>query len=238
MTAVPEADLDEVEGSRPEHEAVLADSVGLALLVVLDTLAPAERLAFVLHDMYGVPFDEIAEILGRSPTAARQLASRARRRVQSPGADIDVDRQRQRQVVGAFLAASRRGDFDGPVERLDPGAVARAAWSSTARTLTPTHPSGRQADRDDRRTGLHPHRARLRPTRRAVRPRCLPRRAPQGGRAVPRRPWTPGARIHRAGRGRCAGRVVVGHPRCQVTTSRPASIPTSVPSSAQALRKR
>src|ERR1700737_219088 len=108
------------DGIDPEHEAVTADSVGLALLVVLETLAPAERLAFVLHDLFGVPFDEIAPIVGRSPTAARQLASRARRRVQGAAADVDrardpeaadLDRTRQREIVDAFLAASRGGDF-------------------------------------------------------------------------------------------------------------------------------
>jgi RNA polymerase sigma factor (sigma-70 family) len=105
--------------SDPEHEALVADSVGLALLVVLDTLAPAERLAFVLHDMFAVPFDEIATVLDRSPAAARQLASRARRRVQgSPEPDSDL--ARQREVVDAFFAASRDGDFDALVAVLDP----------------------------------------------------------------------------------------------------------------------
>ena len=109
----------------PENEALLADSVGPALLVVLDTLAPAERLAFVLHDMFAVPFDQIAAIVGRSPAAARQLASRARRRVQ--GAQVpDTDRNRQREVVDAFLAASRGGDFDALVALLDPEVVLRA----------------------------------------------------------------------------------------------------------------
>src|SRR5438045_2249070 len=112
-------------GTDPEHEAVLADSVGLAMLVVLDTLAPAERLAFVLHDMFAVPFDDIAPIVGRSPDAARQLASRARRRVQ--GATMsDVDLTRQREVVDAFLAASRGGDFDALLAVLDPDVVLRA----------------------------------------------------------------------------------------------------------------
>src|SRR5438552_12837927 len=95
----------------PAHEALLADSVGLALLVVLETLAPAERLAFVLHDLFDLPFDEIAPIVGRSPAAARQLASRARRRVRGAAAAPDADRTRQREVVDAFLAASRGGDF-------------------------------------------------------------------------------------------------------------------------------
>ncbi|HMG30144.1 MAG TPA: sigma-70 family RNA polymerase sigma factor [Jiangellaceae bacterium] len=109
----------------PEHEALLADSVGPALLVVLDTLGPAERLAFVLHDMFAVPFDQIAAIVGRSPAAARQLASRARRRVQ--GAQVpDTDRNRQREVVDAFLAASRGGDFDALVALLHPEVVLRA----------------------------------------------------------------------------------------------------------------
>src|SRR5436190_416876 len=109
----------------PEHEAVLADSVGLAMLVVLDTLSPAERLAFVLHDMFAVPFDEIAPIVGRSPDAARQLASRARRRVQ--GATVpEADLARRRAVVDAFLAASRGGDFEALLAVLDPDVVLRA----------------------------------------------------------------------------------------------------------------
>jgi len=115
-----------VEGGGPEHEAVLADSVGLALLVVLDTLAPAERLAFVLHDMFAVPFDDIAPIIERSPVAARQLASRARRRVQGTAPATDADPARQRQVVAAFLTASRGGDFDALLALLDPDVVLRA----------------------------------------------------------------------------------------------------------------
>jgi RNA polymerase sigma factor (sigma-70 family) len=109
----------------PDQEALLADSVGLALIVVLDTLAPAERLAFVLHDMFAVPFDEIAPIVGRSPAAARQLASRARRRVQ--GAAVpDTDLTGQREVVDAFFAAARDGDFDALVAVLDPDIVLRS----------------------------------------------------------------------------------------------------------------
>jgi RNA polymerase sigma factor (sigma-70 family) len=109
----------------PEHEALQADSVGLALLVVLDTLAPAERLAFVLHDMFAVPFEEIAPIVGRTPTAARQLASRARRRVQ--GAAVpEADQAGHREIVDAFLAASRGGDFDALLALLDPDVVLRA----------------------------------------------------------------------------------------------------------------
>jgi RNA polymerase sigma factor (sigma-70 family) len=110
----------------PEHEAELVDSVGLALLVVLDTLAPVERLAFVLHDMFALPFDEIATIVGRSPAASRQLASRARRRVQGAAPVPDADLARQRAVVDAFLAASRDGDFDALLAVLDPDVVLRA----------------------------------------------------------------------------------------------------------------
>jgi RNA polymerase sigma-70 factor (ECF subfamily) len=112
--------------SDPESAALLADSVGVALLVVLETLAPAERLAFVLHDMFAVPFDEIAPIVGRSPAAARQLASRARRRVQGASTATTADLTRQRQIVEAFLAASREGDFEALVAMLDPDAVVRA----------------------------------------------------------------------------------------------------------------
>ena len=114
------------DGIDPEREALLADSVGLALLVVLDALTPAERLAFVLHDLFAVPFDEIAAILGRSPAATRQLASRARRRVQGSAPDPAADRRRQRAVVDAFLAASRGGDFEALVALLDPDVVLRA----------------------------------------------------------------------------------------------------------------
>jgi RNA polymerase sigma factor (sigma-70 family) len=110
----------------PEREAQLADSVGLALLVVLETLSPAERLAFVLHDIFAVPFDEIAPIVGRSPTAARKLASRARRRVQGADTVRDADLSRQREIVEAFLAASRRGDFEALLAVLDPDVLLRA----------------------------------------------------------------------------------------------------------------
>ncbi|MEU8625126.1 sigma-70 family RNA polymerase sigma factor [Streptomyces sp. NPDC048669] len=114
------------EGDDPEQEALLADSVGLALLVVLDSLAPAERLAFVLHDMFAVPFDEIGPMLDRSPTAARQLASRARRRVKGRTALPDADLARRRRVVEAFLTASRGGDFDALVALLHPDVVLHA----------------------------------------------------------------------------------------------------------------
>jgi len=113
-------------GSDPEQEAILAESVGLALLVVLDTLAPAERLAFVLHDMFAVPFDEIAEIVGRSEDATRQLASRARRRVQGVDKVRGTEVSAQRKVVDAFLAAMRAGDFAGLIAVLDPDVAVRA----------------------------------------------------------------------------------------------------------------
>ena len=114
------------EAGDPEREVLLADSVGLALLVVLETLAPAERVAFVLHDMFDLPFDEIAPIVGRTPTAARQLASRARRRVQGAAAFPDADLEGQRAVIDAFLAAARGGDFDALVALLDPDVVLRS----------------------------------------------------------------------------------------------------------------
>jgi RNA polymerase sigma factor (sigma-70 family) len=122
---VPEPVLSREDGADPEHEALVADSVGLAMLVVLETLAPPERLAFVLHDMFAVPFDEIASIVGRSPAAARQLASRARRRVQGSAPVPDVDLSRQREVVDAFVAAARDGDFEALVAVLDPDVVLR-----------------------------------------------------------------------------------------------------------------
>jgi RNA polymerase sigma-70 factor (ECF subfamily) len=123
---VPEPIVSPAAGVDPEHEALLADSVGLALLVVLETLAPAERLAFVLHDMFAVPFDEIAPMVGRSPAAARQLASRARRRVRGAAPAPDADLARQREVVDAFFAAAHGGDFDALVEVLDPDVVVRS----------------------------------------------------------------------------------------------------------------
>ena len=129
---VPEPIVDRADGTDPEHEALLADSVGLALLVVLETLKPAERLAFVLHDMFAVPFDEIAPIVDRSPEAARQLASRARRRVQGEQAIPDADLDTQREVVNAFLAAARDGDFEGLLEVLDPDVVLRADRGAVA----------------------------------------------------------------------------------------------------------
>ncbi len=122
---LPDPLVDRADGIDPEHEALLADSVGLALLVVLETLSPPERLAFVLHDIFGVPFDEIAPIVDRSPEAARQLASRARRRVRAERTVPDADLETQREVIDAFLAAARDGDFDRLVAVLDPDVVLR-----------------------------------------------------------------------------------------------------------------
>jgi RNA polymerase sigma factor (sigma-70 family) len=123
---MPEPIVDRADGTDPEHEALLADAVGLALLVVLERLTPAERLAFVLHDMFGVPFDQIAPIVDRSPDAARQLASRARRRIRAENTVPDADLDAQREVVEAFLAAAREGDFERLLAVLDPDVVLRA----------------------------------------------------------------------------------------------------------------
>jgi RNA polymerase sigma-70 factor (ECF subfamily) len=123
---VPDPIVGRADGSDPEHEALLADGVGLALLVVLETLSPAERLAFVLHDTFGVPFAEIVPIVGRSPAAARQLASRARNRVRGAAPAPETDLASQREVVDAFLAASRGGDFGALLAVLDPEVVLRA----------------------------------------------------------------------------------------------------------------
>jgi RNA polymerase sigma factor (sigma-70 family) len=122
---IPEPIVDRSDGTNPEHEALLVDSVGLALLVVLETLSPPERLAFVLHDIFAMPFDEIAPIVERSPEATRQLASRARRRIQAENTVPDADLDTQREVLDAFLAAAREGDFDRLVAVLDPDVVLR-----------------------------------------------------------------------------------------------------------------
>jgi RNA polymerase sigma factor (sigma-70 family) len=127
---VPDPIVSRADGVDPEHEALLADSVGLALLVVLETLSPAERLAFVLHDMFAVPFDEIAPMVDRSPAAARQLASRARRRVQGAAPAPEPDLAQQREVVDAFFAAARGGDFDALVAVLDPDVMLRSDGGS------------------------------------------------------------------------------------------------------------
>ncbi len=122
---LPDPIVDRADGIDPEHEVLLADSVGLALLVVLETLTPAERLAYVLHDMFSVPFDEIGAILDRSPEAARQLASRGRRRIRGADTTLDADPAAQQEVVEAFLAAARDGNFDALVVVLDPDIVLR-----------------------------------------------------------------------------------------------------------------
>jgi RNA polymerase sigma-70 factor, ECF subfamily len=129
---VPDPIVDPADGTDPEHEALLADSVGLALLIVLETLSPAERLAFVLHDMFAVPFDEIAPIVERSPEATRQLASRARRRVRGAEPTPDADLGAQWEVVDAFIAAARGGDFDALVAVLDPDIVLRSDGGAAA----------------------------------------------------------------------------------------------------------
>jgi RNA polymerase sigma factor (sigma-70 family) len=125
------------ESASPEDEALIADSVGLALLVVLETLTPSERLAFVLHDMFAVPFDEIATILDRSPLAVRQLASRARRRVRGAPLNAEASLEDQRELVNAFLAASREGDFEALVAVLDPEVVFRADRGATSARARP-----------------------------------------------------------------------------------------------------
>src|SRR5829696_4015911 len=127
---LPDPIVDRADGIDPEHEALLADSVGLALLVVLETLTPAERLAYVLHDMFSVPFDEIGAILERSPEAARQLASRGRRRIRGAAPVPDADLTAQWEVVEAFLAAARDGDFDALLAVLDPDIVERVDTGS------------------------------------------------------------------------------------------------------------
>jgi RNA polymerase sigma-70 factor (ECF subfamily) len=132
--SLPDPIIDPTDGTDPEHEALLADSVGLALLVVLDTLTPAERLAFVLHDMFAVPFDEIAAIVERSPEATRQLASRARRRIRGAAPVPDAELSVQWEVVEAFIAAARAGDFDALVAVLDPDVVLRADGGLTGRS--------------------------------------------------------------------------------------------------------
>jgi RNA polymerase sigma-70 factor (ECF subfamily) len=134
---LPEPIVSLDDETNPEQEALIADSVGLALLVVLETLTPAERLAFVLHDMFAVPFEEIAPIVGRTPAAARQLASRGRRRVQGAAPSPDTDVTRQREIVDAFLAASRAGDFDALLAVLDPDVVFRVDSGARRRLARP-----------------------------------------------------------------------------------------------------
>ena len=165
---LPDPIVDPADGVDPEHEAMLADSVGLAMLVVLETLTPPERLAFVLHDMFGVPFEEIAALLARSPQAARQLASRARRRVRAQPTTPDVDVSGQREVVNAFLAAAREG---GHVVAGRPHHASRAGHRRRRRDSDPQRCGvrdrlGHRPQRKDRRNGL-PRRPRTaHPTRR------------------------------------------------------------------------
>ena len=130
---LPESVVSDADGIDPEREALLADSIGPALLVILHTLAPAERLAFVLHDMFAVPFDDIAAVVGRSPAAARQLASRARRRVQDVAPVAGTDLPRQRAITDAFLIAARNGDFDALLEALDQDVVVRSNGTEVVR---------------------------------------------------------------------------------------------------------
>ncbi len=130
---LPESVVSDADGVDPEQEALLADSIVPALLVILHTLAPAERLAFVLHDVFAVPFDDIAAVVGRSPAATRQLASRARRRVQGVAPVLDTDLTRQRAIADAFLTAARNGDFDPLLEALDPDVVVRSNGAEAVR---------------------------------------------------------------------------------------------------------
>jgi RNA polymerase sigma factor (sigma-70 family) len=130
---LPESVVSDADGIDPEHEALLADSIGPALLVILHTLAPAERLAFILHDIFAIPFDDIAAVVGRSPAAARQLASRARRRVQGAAPDSSADLTRQRAITGAFFTAARNGDFGALLEALDPDVVVRSNGTEAIR---------------------------------------------------------------------------------------------------------
>ncbi|MCO8307579.1 RNA polymerase sigma factor SigJ [Streptomyces hygroscopicus] len=142
---IPDPVVSGESGPGPEDQALLADSVGLALLVVLETLGPAERLAFVLHDLFGVPFDEIAPIVDRTPAAARQLASRARRRVRGAAPAPDPDLARQREVVDAFLAAARGGDMEGLIALLDPDVVLRADYGGAPAAPAPREVRGAAA---------------------------------------------------------------------------------------------
>ena len=135
---LPDLLISAADQDDPERQAELADSVGLAMLVVLDTLTPAERLAFVLHDTFGLPFDQIGRIVDRSPTATRQLASRARRRVRGSVVPSDVSPERQRELVDAFLAAARAGDFEGLLRVLDPDVVLRGETGAAAPVLGPS----------------------------------------------------------------------------------------------------
>jgi RNA polymerase sigma-70 factor, ECF subfamily len=135
LVRLPEPIIDRADGVDPEHEALLADSVGVAMLVVLETLTPPERVAFVLHDIFGLPFEEIASIVDRTPEATRQLASRGRRRIQGERTVPDADLATQRRVVDAFIAAAREGDFQGLLEVLDPEVVLRVDFGPQGESL-------------------------------------------------------------------------------------------------------
>jgi RNA polymerase sigma-70 factor, ECF subfamily len=150
-THMPDPIIDRADGTSPEHGALLANTVGLALLVVLETLAPAERIAFVLHDIFGMPFEEIAPIVERTPDAARQLASRARRRVQARHATPDADVEVQRSVVDAFLAAAHDGDFHRLVAVLDPEVVLRGDAGAGTIEIRGAEQVARQAQTFSRR---------------------------------------------------------------------------------------
>jgi RNA polymerase sigma factor (sigma-70 family) len=141
-THVPDPIVDRADGTTPEHDALLANTVGLALLVVLETLTPAERVAFVLHDIFGMAFEKVAPILERTPDAARQLASRARRRLQARNATADVDLEAQRDIVEAFRAAAENGDVHGLVALLDPQVVLRADTGAISRGASPESSRG------------------------------------------------------------------------------------------------
>src|SRR6266542_1698024 len=206
---VPDPVISREEAIDPEDQALLAEGVGLALLVVLETLAPAERLAFVLHDMFAVPFEEIAAILGRSPTAARQLASRARRRVQDTAPVPNHNLSRQREVVDAFFAAARGGDFDALVAVLDPDVVLR----SDGGVRLPAGP-GERSPRSRRGPawtavcdhGLHRHAREDRRNRCAHRPRAPAPAGPDGPRRLTRRSATPPAGLERERRPQTSAR--------------------------------
>ena len=189
--AVPEATVPDASAVDPAHEAELTDSVGVALLVVLETLQPAERLAFVLHDVFAVPFEEIAPIVGRTPEAARQLASRGRRRVQGASPNAEADRAKHRAVVDAFLAASRNGDFTALLSLLDPDVVLRADDAAVA-AANAAPGAGRPALRagDPRRARRRDDHVRQRESR-AARPHRRRRRRGLG----PRRPPALGVRL-------------------------------------------
>ncbi len=161
---VPDPIIDRPDGMDPEHEALLGDSLGLALLVLLETLAPAERVAFVLHDVFALPFEEIAPIVGRTPAATRQLASRARRRVRGVTPAPDRDLRAQRTAVDAFIAAVRNGDFEGLIAVLDPDVVLRAdggaRWLGATREIRGAEMVARSALTITRRlTGFDVHHA-------------------------------------------------------------------------------